>query len=210
LGDNHRLMTRFAASLSAILLALAIGAGSAGADETGPSVGGGDPPVVTEVTKAERIDTLLDSLKSETDPDAASEMENAILALWLESDSDTVDLLMQWTLKAMEEKQYPRALDFLDRVILLEPDYVEGWNKRATVYFLMDDYGQSIADIGKVLEIEPRHFGALSGLGIMMRAIGDDDRAIAAFREALAIDPHLKNIREELDSLEAETAGEDT
>jgi tetratricopeptide (TPR) repeat protein len=210
LGDSLRLMMRFAASLSACLLALAIGAGFAGAQETGPSVGGGDPPAVTEVTKAERIDTLLDSLKAETDPDAASEMENAILALWLESDSDTVDLLMQWTLKAMEEKQYPRALDFLDRVILLEPGYVEGWNKRATVYFLMDDYGQSIADIGKVLEIEPRHFGALSGLGIMMRAIGDDDRAIAAFREALAIDPHLKNIREELDSLEAETAGEDT
>ncbi len=196
--------------LSGPLLALSIGAGSGSAEETGPSVGGEVTPVVTQVTKAERIDSLLDSLKSETDPDAASEMENAILALWLESGSDTVDLLMQWTLKAMEEKQYPRALDFLDRVVLLEPGYVEGWNKRATVYFLMDDYGQSIADIGKVLEIEPRHFGALSGLGIMMRAIGDDDRAIAAFREALAIDPHLKNIREELDSLEAETAGEDT
>jgi tetratricopeptide (TPR) repeat protein len=193
---------------STLLLALALGA--ARAAETGPSVGGADPPAVTEVTKAERIDTLLESLKTETDPDAAGEMENAILALWLESESDTVDLLMQWTLKAMEEKQYPRALDFLDRIILLEPAYVEGWNKRATVYFLMDDYGQSIADIGKVLELEPRHFGALSGLGIMMRSIGDDDRAIAAFREALAIDPHLKNIREELDSLEAETAGEET
>ena len=140
---------------------------------------------MTEVSKAERIDTLLASLKSETDADAANEMENAVLALWLESGSDTVDLLMQWTLKAMEEKQYPRALDFLDRIILLDPGYVEGWNKRATVYFLMDDYGQSIADIGKVLEIEPRHFGALSGLGIMMRSIGDDKRAIAAFRAAL-------------------------
>jgi tetratricopeptide (TPR) repeat protein len=203
-------MMKCAALLGVPLLALAIAAGSARAEETGPSVGGGDAPAVTEVSKAERIDTLLASLKSETDPDAASEMENAILALWLESGSDTVDLLMQWTLKAMEEKQYPRALDFLDRIILLEPGYVEGWNKRATVYFLMDDYGQSIADIGKVLELEPRHFGALSGLGIMMRSIGDDDRAKAAFREALAIDPHLKNIREELDSLEAETAGEET
>lgn len=205
-------MTKVAALLSVPLLALCLGAGAGSlwAEETGPSVGGADPPVVTEVTKAERLDTLLASLKSETDPDAASEMENAILALWLESGSDTVDLLMQWTLKAMEEKQFPRALDFLDRIILLEPGYVEGWNKRATVYFLLDDYGKSIADIGKVLELEPRHFGALSGLGIMMRSIGEDDRAMAAFREALAIDPHLKNIREELDSLEAETAGEDT
>ena len=203
-------MTRFAVFLSAPLLAAAIGAGTAWAEETGPSVGGGDPPVVAEVSKAERIDSLFASLKTETDPDAADEMENAILGLWLESGSDTVDLLMQWTLKAMEEKQYPRALDFLDRIILLEPAYIEGWNKRATVYFLMDDYGKSIADIGKVLELEPRHFGALSGLGMIMRSIGDDDRAMAAFREALAVDPHLDNVREELDSLEAETAGRDT
>ena len=69
---------------------------------------------------------------------------------------------------------------------------------------------KSIADIGKVLELEPRHFGALSGLGMIMRSIGDDDRAMAAFREALAVDPHLDNVREELDSLEAETAGRDT
>ena len=72
------------------------------------------------MSKAERIDTLFASLKTETDPDAASEIENAILGLWLESGSDTVDLLMQWTLKAMEEKEYPRALDFLDRIIVLE------------------------------------------------------------------------------------------
>ncbi len=203
-------MTRYAAFLSASLLASAVGAGVAWAEETGPSVGGDDPPVVAEVPRSERFDTLFASLKSETDPEAAGEIENAILALWLESGSDTVDLLMQWTLKAMEEKQYSRALDFLDRIILLEPAYVEGWNKRATVYFLMDDYGKSIADIGKVLELEPRHFGALSGLGIIMRSLGDDKRAMAAFREALAVDPHLKNVREELDSLEAETADEET
>jgi tetratricopeptide (TPR) repeat protein len=203
-------MMRFAAFLGASVLVLTIGVAGVAAEETGPSVGQDDPPVIAEVSKPERIDTLFASLKSETDPDAAGEIENAILALWLESGSDTVDLLMQWTLKAMEEKQYPRALDFLDRIILLEPAYIEGWNKRATVYFLMDDYGKSIADIGKVLELEPRHFGALSGLGIIMRSIGDDERAKAAFREALAVDPHLGNVREELDSLEAETAGEDT
>lgn len=203
-------MMRLAASLGVSVLVLTIGAAAVTADETGPSVGQGDPPVVVEVSKAERIDTLFASLQSETDPDAAGEIEKAILTLWLESGSDTVDLLMQWTLKAMEAKQYPRALDFLDRIILMAPDYVEGWNKRATVYFLIDDYGKSLADIGRVLELEPRHFGALSGLGIIMRAIGDDQRAKAAFREALAVDPHLKNVREELDSLEAETAGEET
>lgn len=203
-------MMRFAAFIGASIFALAIAAAAAPAEETGPSVTVSDPPAAVGVSKSERIDTLFAALRSETDRAAAGEIENAILALWLESGSDTVDLLMQWTLKAMEAKQYPRALDFLDRVILLEPGYVEGWNKRATVYFLMDDYGKSIADIGKVLELEPRHFGALSGLGIIMRSIGEDERAKAAFREALALDPHLDNVRQELDSLEAETAGEET
>ncbi len=199
------------AGLAGATLALLIGTGAAFAEETGPSVGGAVPPAAAvEVPKAERIDSLFASLQSETDPDAADEIENAILALWLESGSDTVDLLMQWTLKAMEQKQYPRALDFLDRIVLLDPGYVEGWNKRATVYFLMDDYGKSIADIGRVLELEPRHFGALSGLGVLFRAVGEDQRAIAAFREALAVDPHLDNVREELEQLETDTAGEET
>jgi Flp pilus assembly protein TadD len=92
----------------------------------------------------------------------------------------------------------------------MEPGYVEGWNKRATVHFLMDDYGKSISDIGKVLEIEPRHFGALSGLGIIFRSLGENEEAKAAFRAALEIDPHLKDVKDELDSLEAETAGRDT
>lgn len=197
------------AALVAAPLVLSAGTLAPLAAETGPSIG--DPPAApVAVSKTEQIDSLFASLKTETDPDAADEIENKILELWLQSGSDTVDLLMQWTLKAMEEKQYPRALDFLDRIILLEPGYIEGWNKRATVYFLMDDYGKSIADIGRVLELEPRHFGALSGLGIMFRAVGDDERAKAAFKAALDVDPHLDNVREELEQLEADTAGEDT
>jgi len=198
-------MRMFLATLIASALVTPVAAGTVGTEETGPSVSTEAPAMAA--SRTERIDALLDSLKAETDPDAADEIENNILALWLESDSDTIDLLMQWTLKAMERKQYPRALDFLDRIVLLDPDYIEGWNKRATVYFLLDDYGKSIGDIGKVLELEPRHFGALSGLGIIMRAMGDDERAKAAFRAALEIDPHLDNIRQELDALEAETGG---
>lgn len=197
----------FAVLIASALAVPGVATGAAYAGETGPSVSP-DAPAAT-VSRADRIDALLASLRAETDPDTADEIENDILGLWLESDSDTIDLLMQWTLKAMERKQYSRALDFLDRIILLDPTYVEGWNKRATVYFLLDDYGKSIGDIGKVLELEPRHFGALSGLGIIMRAIGDDERAKAAFRAALDIDPHLQNIRDELDDLEATTSGQD-
>ena len=198
------------ARLQASALALVLAGGLAAASETGPSISTDAPPVPPEQSREARLASLFETLKTETDPDAAGEVENEILDVWLDSESDTVDLLMDWTLQAMEGKQYPRALDFLDRIILMEPAYVEGWNKRATVYFLLDDYGMALADIGKVLELEPRHFGALSGLGIILRSLGEDERAKAAFRAALDIDPHLTNVREELESLEAETAGEDT
>lgn len=196
--------------LPASILALVLAGSLAAAAETGPSINTDVPAVAAEPSREARLDTLFEALRAETDSDAASDIENQILDLWLASGSDTVDLLMNWTLGAMERKQYPRALDFLDRIILMESDYVEGWNKRATVYFLMDDYGKSLVDIGKVLELEPRHFGALSGLGIILRSLGEKERAKAAFRAALDIDPHLKNVREELDTLESETGGRDT
>jgi tetratricopeptide (TPR) repeat protein len=196
--------------LPASILALVLAGGLAAAAETGPSVSTDVPAVAAEPSREARLDALFESLKAEEDADVAGGIEDQILRIWLASGSDTVDLLMDWTLSAMERKQYPRALDFLDRIILMEPDYVEGWNKRATVHFLMDDYGQSLVDIGKVLELEPRHFGALSGLGIMLRSLGDKERAKAAFRAALDVDPHLGNVREELETLEAETGGRDT
>lgn len=203
-------MFRLLAWISAPFLLSALLAGQPLAAETGPSIATDAAVPATEQTREERLDALFATLRDEADADAAGEIEDAILDIWLESGSDTVDLLMDWSLQAMERKQYPRALDFLDRIIVMQPDYVEGWNKRATVYFLMDDYGKSIADIGRVLELEPRHFGALSGLGIIFRSLGEEDRAKAAFRQALDLDPHLDSVREELESLEEETAGEET
>jgi len=88
------------------------------------------------------------------------------------------------------------------------PDYVEGWNKRATVHFLLDDYERALADIEQVLLREPRHFGAMSGLGIIFRDIGETDRAIEVFRTALELDPYLENVREALDKIESERESE--
>lgn len=161
----------------------------------------------SEETRAARVEKLIETLRTTKDGDAGREAERALLELWLASGSDTVDLLMNWSLKAMQGKNYPLALDFLDRIIIMKPDYVEGWNKRATVYFMRDDYGRALADIARVLELEPRHFGALSGLGLIFRAVGRDEQAIAAYRQALEIDPFLDNVKEALDELEAETAG---
>ncbi len=192
------------------LMLSGFGAGVASAQDPLSSVTVEDQKApAVELTKAERIDALFETLKTSADKDAAKEAESTILRLWLESDSDTVDLLMTWALGAMQEKHYPRALDFLDRIVVMKPDYVEGWNKRATVYYMMEDYGASIADIGQVLALEPRHFGALSGLGMIMRSLGDDKRAMIAYRQALAVDPYLDSTQESLDELEAKDVGQE-
>src|SRR5690349_15748433 len=91
-------------------------------------------------SREDRLDSLFTTLKSTADKNAAKAAENDIITLWLESGSDTVDLMMSWTLAAIEEKDYGLALDYLDRMLVLRPDYAEGWNKRATVHFLKDDY----------------------------------------------------------------------
>jgi tetratricopeptide (TPR) repeat protein len=186
------------------VLAFTFPAALAIAEETPPSVGADKAPAKS---KAEQLDTLFQTLKTSASKEAAKAAEDGIWHLWLESGSDTIDLLMSWAMKAMEAKDYATALDFLDRVVIMKPDYAEGWNKRATVYFLMDDYSKSIADIGKTLALEPRHFGALSGLGMIMRELGEDKRAIEAYQRALAVDPNLDGVQKALDELQTKAAG---
>ena len=186
------------------LLAFAFRTAFAVAEETPPRVGADKVPVKS---RAEQLDALFQTLKAPSSKEAAKAAEDGIWRLWLESGSDTIDLLMAWAMKAMEAKDYATALDFLDRVVMMKPDFAEGWNKRATVYFLMDDYSKSIADIGKTLALEPRHFGALSGLGMIMRELGEDKRAIEAYEKALAVDPSLDGVQKALDELQAKAAG---
>ncbi len=161
-------------------------------------------------SRQKRLEGLFTTLKSATDKDAAKAAENEIITLWLESGSDTVDLMMSWTLSAMESKDYGLALDYLDRMLIMKPDYAEGWNKRATVHFLKDDYPKAIADIERALALEPRHFGALSGLGTIMRDIGEKDRALDAYRKALEADPYLETVKEAVTELEGEMEGRET
>jgi tetratricopeptide (TPR) repeat protein len=127
--------------------------------------------------------------------------------VWVSSGSDTCNLLMSRVKAATENKDYDLAIKLLDSVIALKPGYVEAWNRRATVYYLKQDYGHAIADIAEVLAKEPRHFGALSGLGLMLQDIGDDKHALEAFRKALAIDPHLDNLPETVKTLSEKVEG---
>ncbi len=161
----------------------------------------------SQASVEQQIDEAFVTLQTSQNRQAAKIAERRIIALWLDSGSATIDLLMSWTLRAMDEEDYPLALDYLDRIITLKPDYAEGWNKRATVFFLVDEFAKSLADIEQVLALEPRHFGALSGLGMILSEIGEYQRAIGVFRQALAVDPLLDNVREALDKLLADNAG---
>jgi tetratricopeptide (TPR) repeat protein len=153
------------------------------------------------------LDTLFSALKIAPDDASAKAIEDRIWALWLASGSDTCTLLMARVKDATDDKNYDLAIKLLDAVIAIKPNYVEAWNRRATVYYLKQDYGHSIADLREVLAKEPRHFGALSGLGLILQDIGDDKDALEAYRKALAIDPHLDNIPEVVKTLSEKVEG---
>ncbi len=155
------------------------------------------------------LDTLFSALKIAPDEPSAKAIEDRIWAAWLVSGSDTCNLLMSRAKAATDGKDYDLAIKLLDAIIALKPKYVEAWNRRATVYYLKKDLGHSIADIREVLALEPRHFGALSGLGSMLQEIGDDKDALDAYRKALAIDPHLEHVPEVVKTLTEKVEGRD-
>ncbi len=155
------------------------------------------------------LDTLFSALKIAPNETSAKAIEDRIWALWVASGSDTCNLLMSRVKDATDDKDYDLALKLLSAVIAIKPDYVEAWNRRATVYYLKQDYAHSIADIAQVLAREPRHFGALAGLGMMLQDIGDDKHALEAYRKALAVDPHLESIPDAVKTLTDKVEGRD-
>ncbi len=159
--------------------------------------------------KAHNLDRLFEALKVAPDDDSAKFVENRIWAIWLASNSDTANLLMQRAKTAADSKDYDLAIKLLNAVIDIKPDFVEAWNRRATVYYTKRDFGRALADIREVLAREPRHFGALSGLGIILQEFGDDKHALEVFRRALAINPHLERIPDLVKKLSDKIDGRD-
>jgi tetratricopeptide (TPR) repeat protein len=125
------------------------------------------------------------------------------------SKSDTANLLMTRVRTAVEAKKLDLAVELLDKIVLLRPDYVEAWNRRATIHFMRKDFTRSIEDIRQVLAREPRHFGALSGLGMIMQELGDDKRALEVYRRAVEINPHMQRITDLIKSLTEKVEGRD-
>jgi len=197
---------RFPLVALAIVLAVPAWAQSSRHDWIGPP---NNLPRAEHGEDAYSLDTLFDALKIAPDTASAKAIEDRIWSLWMVSGSDTCNLLMGRVKAATDGKDYDLAIKLLDAIIALKPDYVEALNRRATLYFLKKDFAHSIADIREVLAREPRHFGALSGLGLMLQEIGDDKHALEAYRKALAIDPHLEHIPEVVKTLTEKVEGRD-
>jgi len=159
--------------------------------------------------KTKNLDFLFGALKAAPDEVSARHVEARIWAAWLQTPSDTVALLMTRSKAALDGHQTEIALKLLDAVIKLRPDYVEAWNRRATLYYLQNDYARSLADIQQVLVREPRHFGALAGLGMIMQDLGEEKRALEAFRKALDVDPYLEKVPELVKTLSEKVEGRD-
>ena len=166
-------------------------------------------PHVRKGDHASRLDLLFKGLKAAPDEDTAKAIELRIWATWMVSPSDTANLLMQRVRKAIEGKDLKLAVKLLNAIIKIKPSYVEAWNQRATIYYKERQYGRAISDIGQVLKREPRHFGALSGLGMIYQDIGDDKEALEAFRQALKVYPKLQRIPDMVKKLSEKVEGRD-
>ena len=159
--------------------------------------------------RTRNLDFLFGALKAAPDADSAKQVENRIWALWLASGSDTANLLMTRAKSAIESNDLNLAVELLDALVKIKPDYIEAWNRRATLHYMRKEYRQSMEDIRQVLIREPRHFGAMSGLGMILQEFGEEKYALDVFRRALEVNPHLPKITDMIKSLSEKVDGRD-
>lgn len=153
-------------------------------------------------SRSETLDQLFAVLHSTSDPDEGYRLTALIWAIWNRAEDAETQRLLDKGRKAMERLDFDEALASFNKVIERDPGFAEGWNKRATLYYVMGEYRASIKDIEEVLRREPRHFGALAGLGMNQEALGNDRRALNAWRRALKENPYLEDARARIKALE--------
>jgi tetratricopeptide (TPR) repeat protein len=129
--------------------------------------------------------------------------ERALWALWSRSGDATIDHILEIGVAQMREGQIEASVETFSDIIRRRPDFAEGWNKRATAYYLLGDWRRSAADCDEVLKRNPQHFGALSGYGMIWLQLDQPTRALARFEEALAVNPNLDSVHETIDALRA-------
>ncbi|MGH6821237.1 MAG: tetratricopeptide repeat protein [Methylocella sp.] len=192
-------------SAVSLAVSLVLAAPALAQDMRAPSTGETVAPVERKSAsemRSDRLDALMAQLHRESGRRDALSVEQDIWELWMSSDSPTAEILLQQATRAMNDKANEPALAILDRLTGAYPNFAEAWNKRATLHFMMGNFAASLADIEKVLDLEPRHFGALSGKGLIHQRQKNYSAAISAFEEALAINPNMPSVKDAVKELE--------
>lgn len=159
-------------------------------------------PATADSGNSLTLDRLFDALKGAKDASEGNRLTSLIWQLWNHPEDPKTGELMAEGRNALEKLDFSTALKRFEAVIKRSPELAEGWNKRATVYYVMGDFNASIRDIRQVLRLEPRHFGALAGLGMNYDALGDKQQALNAWRRALDANPHLEDAPARIRQLE--------
>lgn len=155
-----------------------------------------------------QLSELYRSLSEAPDARSARDIVQNIEKLWLDSGSDTIDLLMSRASTMVEAKELEVALTLLDAVIEIDPHFPEGWNQRAAVHFLQDDFSSSLRDLRYALRLDPRHFKAIGNLARIFQELGEKEAALDAYRKALDVHPHLDGARQAVRDLIREVEGQ--
>lgn len=155
------------------------------------------------------LNDLFERLAAARDEAEGKGIATLIGRRWSRSGSDTADLLMSRAADAARSKDYPLAIEILDRILVLEPNWAEAWHRRANVFYMLDDPVNAIADLRRALAVEPRHFEAWAGLGHIFMASDDKRGALEAYRRALKIHPRMENVRTRVERLTPQVDGQD-
>lgn len=157
----------------------------------------------------EREDDALELLEAlrEAPTEEAARLTGEILERWSYSGSAALDYLLSRGRAALEAEDYEAAIEHLTALTDHAPEFAEGWNARGTAFFLTDRFGLAAADLQRALALNPNHFGALSGLGVIYERIDQPQAALRAFEEALKIHPHMEDVQTAVERLRAQTEG---
>jgi len=167
----------------------------------------GFSPVVSADQKDPALNALFNRLKLTKNPNEALGIEQTIWGIWTFRGETEIDKAMAYGIRAMNEGALENSLEIFNKIISRAPDFAEGWNKRATVFYMLGRFDASVNDIQRTLILEPRHFGALSGMGLIYNATGNSKAALKVWEKALSIHPHMPGIRAQVEEIKRELKG---
>lgn len=205
------MLTEFTLILVAAMLMVAMAAGNGVAEPVGQSI-----VLLQRGNTAERreavstlarlgdqraVEPLVEALKNDADTFVRQGAEQALWQIWHRSGDEAVDALLQEGIEAMQRGNYQAAVDIFTCVIEVAPSFAEGYNKRATTYYLMRRYEESIADCERTIDLNPHHFGALSGAGLCYLGQRNLTKALEFFERAVVVNPNMLQIQQYIEEI---------